>query len=149
MYTVLYIKQITNKDLLYSTRNYTQYFVITYKFIRVICVYICVCVCVCVCIHISVKRMPAMQETRVESLGWEDPLEKEMATHSSILAWRIPWTEEPSGLQSLESQRIRHDWVATTFTLHFIHICIYIHTHTHTHVTESLWFTLETNTTLY
>ena len=44
------------------------------------------------------KRLPAMQETRVRSLGWEDPLEKEMATHSSILAWRIPWTEEPGGL---------------------------------------------------
>ena len=47
-----------------------------------------------------VKNMPAMQETQVQSLGWEDPLEKGMATHSSILAWRIPWTEEPSGLQS-------------------------------------------------
>ena len=47
-----------------------------------------------------VKSLPAMQETQVQSLGWEDPLEKEMATHSSILAWRIPWTEEPCGLQS-------------------------------------------------
>ena len=45
-----------------------------------------------------VKHLPTMQETRVQSLGWEDPLEKEMATHSSILAWRIPWTEEPGGL---------------------------------------------------
>ena len=50
------------------------------------------------------KRLPAMQETRVRSLGWEDPLEKEMATHSSTLAWRIPWTEEPGGLQSTGSQ---------------------------------------------
>ena len=49
----------------------------------------------------SVKNPPAMQETWVSSLGWEDPLEKEMATHSSILAWRIPWTEEPGGLQSM------------------------------------------------
>ena len=49
-----------------------------------------------------------MQETQVQSLGWEDPLEKEMATHSGILAWRIPWTEEPGGLQSTESQRVRH-----------------------------------------
>ena len=48
-----------------------------------------------------IKRLPAMQETRVQSLHWEDPLEKEIATHSSILAWRIPWTEEPSGLQSI------------------------------------------------
>ena len=52
-----------------------------------------------------------MQETRVRSLGWEDPLEKEMATHSIILAWRIPWTEEPGGLQSTGSQRVGHDWV--------------------------------------
>ena len=52
---------------------------------------------------------PAMQETWVRSLGWEDPLEKGMATHSSILAWRIPWTEEPGGLQSMELQRIGHD----------------------------------------
>ena len=50
----------------------------------------------------SLKRLPAMRETWVRSLGWEDPLEKEMATHSSILAWRIPWTEEPGGLQSTE-----------------------------------------------
>ena len=64
----------------------------------------------------SVKRLPAMQETWVQSLGWEDPLEKEMATHSSILAWRIPWTEEPGGLQSMVSQRVRHDWVTNTFT---------------------------------
>ena len=52
----------------------------------------------------SVKNLPAMQETQVQSLGWEDPLEKEMATHSSILAWKIPWTEEPDGLQSIELQ---------------------------------------------
>ena len=49
----------------------------------------------------TVKNLPAMQETQVQSLGWEDPLEKEMTTHSSILAWRIPWTEEPGGLQSV------------------------------------------------
>ena len=49
----------------------------------------------------SVKNPPAMQETQVRFLDWEDPLEKEMATHSSILAWRIPWTEEPGGLQSM------------------------------------------------
>ena len=50
------------------------------------------------------KHLPGVQETQVRSLGWEDPLEKEMATHSSTLAWRIPWTEEPSGLQSTGSQ---------------------------------------------
>ena len=60
------------------------------------------------------KRLPAMWETRVRSLGWEDSLEKEMATHSSILAWRIQWTEEPGGLQSMGSQRVvRHDWVTS------------------------------------
>ena len=53
-----------------------------------------------------VKNPPAMQETQVQSLGQEDPLGKEMATHSSILAWRIPWTEEPEGLQSMGSQRV-------------------------------------------
>ena len=56
-----------------------------------------------------VKNPPAMLETWVQSLGWEDLLEKEIATHSSILAWRIPWTEEPDGLQSMELQRVRHD----------------------------------------
>ena len=57
----------------------------------------------------SLKHLPPMQETQVQSLGWEDPLEKEMATHSSILAWRIPWSEEPGRLQSTGSQRVRHD----------------------------------------
>ena len=56
-----------------------------------------------------VKSLPTMQETQVQSLGQEDPLEKEMATHPSILAWKIPWTEEPGGLQSAGSQRVRHD----------------------------------------
>ena len=56
-----------------------------------------------------VKNLPAMQETGVQSLGQEDPLEKEMATQSSILVWRIPWTEEPGGLQSMGSQRGGHD----------------------------------------
>ena len=55
------------------------------------------------------KHLPAMQETWVQSLGQEDLLEKEMATHSSILAWRIPWTQEPGGLQSMGSQRVRHN----------------------------------------
>ena len=50
-----------------------------------------------------------MQETQIPSLGWENPLEKEMAAHSSILAWDIPWTEEPGGLQSMGSQRVRHN----------------------------------------
>ena len=57
-----------------------------------------------------VKCLPTMQETRIQSLGREDPLEKEMTTHSSILAWKIPWTEEPGRLQSMESQRVGHDF---------------------------------------
>ena len=57
----------------------------------------------------SVKSLPAMLETQVQSLSQEIPLEKEMATHSSILAWRIPWTEEPDGLQSMQLQRVGHD----------------------------------------
>ena len=57
----------------------------------------------------TVKRLPTMQETRVQSLGQEDLLEKEMATHSSILAWKIPWMEEPGRLQFTGSQRVRHD----------------------------------------
>ena len=62
----------------------------------------------------TVKNLPAMQETSVRSLDWEDPLEKETATHSSILAWRIPWTEKPDRLQSMGLERAGHNWV--TFT---------------------------------
>ena len=58
---------------------------------------------------LMVKNLPAVQETRVQSLSWEDPLEKGMATHSSILAWRISWTEEPGRPQSMNSQRVEHD----------------------------------------
>ena len=65
------------------------------------------------------KNPPAIQETIVQSLGWEDPLEEGMVTHSSILVWRIPRTEEPGGLQSMGSQRVRHDWV-TKHTQHTV-----------------------------
>ena len=57
----------------------------------------------------SVKNLPAVQETQFQSLGWEDPVEKEMATHSSILSWKISWTEEPGGLQFMGLQRVRDD----------------------------------------
>ena len=60
-----------------------------------------------------VKCLPTMQETQVQSLGLEDPLEKEMTIHSSILAWKIPWTEEPGRLQSMDSQRVRYDWATS------------------------------------
>ena len=70
-----------------------------------------------------VKCLPTMRETWVWSLGWEDLLEKEMATHSSILAWKIPWTEEPGRLQSMGSQRVGHDW-GTFPLLYFINVVL-------------------------
>ena len=73
-----------------------------------------------------VKNLPAMQETWVRSLDWEDPPEQETATHSSILTWRIPWTEDVGRLQFMGSQRVRHALVAHT------------HTHTHTHTLEGM-----------
>ena len=63
-----------------------------------------------------VKNLPAIQETWVQSLGWEDALEEEMATHSSSLAWKTLWTEEPGGLQSMGSRTVRQDWMTNTFT---------------------------------
>ena len=80
------------------------------------CIYIYTCTCVYIHVHIplslvaqKVKNLPKMQETQVRSLGWEDLLEEEMATPSSIIAWRIPQTEEPGRLQSMGLQRVRHD----------------------------------------
>ena len=64
-----------------------------------------------------VKRLPAVQKTRVQSLGQEEPLEKEMATHSSTLAWKISWTEDPGRLQSMVLQRVRHDWATSLHTM--------------------------------
>ena len=63
-----------------------------------------------------VKNLPALQETGLQSLGQGDPQEKEMASHSSVLAWRIPWTEEPDRLQSMRSQRVEHDKVTNIYT---------------------------------
>ena len=71
----------------------------------------------------QVKSSPAMQETQemwVQSLGWEDPLEKEKAIHSSILAWEIPWTEEPGGLQCMGLQRVIYNWVYKNSTYAYI-----------------------------
>ena len=81
----------------------------------------------------TVKNLPAMWETQVWPLAWEDPLEKEMATHSSILAWRVPWTEEPGGLQCLGLQNVRHDWEINTcrwfrFVLKSENLCIRLST---------------------
>ena len=71
-----------------------------------------------------VKNLPVRQETRVQFLGWQVPLEKGMAIHSSILAWRIPWTEKPGGLQSVGLQRVGHDRVTNT-RIYFI-LCLYL-----------------------
>ena len=67
----------------------------------------------------TIKCLSTMWETWVQSLGWEDPLEKEMAIHSSTIAWKIPWTEEPGRLQSMGSQRVGHDWATSLFTFPF------------------------------
>ena len=76
----------------------------------------------------TVKRLPTMQDTWVWSLGWEAPLEKEMATHSSTLAWRIPWTEEPCRLQSVGSQRVGHNWATSLPSTSFLpyKLCKYL-----------------------
>ena len=71
-----------------------------------------------------VKCLPTMWETGVRSLGRKDPLEKEMATHSSILAWKIPWTEDPGRLQSMGSQKVRHDWVHFLF-YGYLSLCLF------------------------
>ena len=88
----------------------------------------------------TVKRLLKMRETQVQSLGWEDPLEKEMATHSGTLAWKIPWMEEPGRLQSMGSQRVRHNW-ATSLSLSrlkkiinsFLNLSFYTHEMTEFH----------------
>ena len=73
----------------------------------------------------TVRNLPAMQVTWVQFPGQEDPLEKGMATHSSILAWRIPWTEKPGGLHSMGSQRVRHDYAANTTTQFFCKVYLW------------------------
>ena len=73
-----------------------------------------------------IQNSPTMRETWIQSLGWEDPLEEGMATHSSIRARDFPWTKEPGRLQSTESQRVRHDWATKHRTQH-IHMCVYVH----------------------
>ena len=93
----------------------------------------------------TVRKLPAMQNTQVRSLGQEDPLEKGMATHSSILAWRIPRIDEPGGLQSMALQRVWHNWKTFTSLYTYMHmyitnplknynnfymyVCVYTHTH--------------------
>ena len=83
----------------------------------------------------TVKNLPVVWETWVWSLGWEDSLEKRMATHPSIIAWRIPWTEEPGRLQSMGSQRVGQYWGTNTFTL----ICMKSESESHSLMPHSLW----------
>ena len=71
----------------------------------------------------TVKNPPAVEENWLQSLGWEDPLEKGMATHSSILAWIIPWTEEPGWLQSMGLQRVRHNWITNICLFNTLNNC--------------------------
>ena len=70
-----------------------------------------------------VKHLAAIQETQIWSLGWEDPLEKDMAAHSSILAWKIPWTAEPGRLPSMGSQRVGHGWTTSLSLSHSVSLC--------------------------
>ena len=93
-YKLLYAKEIYYKVLLYGTGNHIPYSIINHRTSLV---------------AQTVKRLSTMRETGVRALGWEDPLEKEMAIHSSTIAWKIPWTEEPGRLQSMGSQRVGHD----------------------------------------
>ena len=88
----------------------------------------------------AIKNLPAMQETWVWSLGWEDPLEKGMETHSSVLVREIPWTEESGGLQSMDLQKLTHDWSNWACINIYIHIyictymCVYVYIHTKVNV---------------
>ena len=83
-----------------------------------------------------VKNLPEMQETHIWSLGQEDPLEKEIPIHSGILAWRIPWTEEPSRLQSMGWQRVGHESMTNTFTLTFFSTLLYLFLYLHINSTR-------------
>ena len=88
----------------------------------------------------TVKNQPAMQEALVQSLGREDSLEKEMATHSSILAWRIPWREEPGGLQSMGG--VAKSWTSQTWLNEWALVHTHTHSHTHAHTTYKKWRSL-------
>ena len=81
----------------------------------------------------TVKNLPVIQETPLRSLGWDSPLENGMGIHSSIFAWKIPWTEEPVGLQFMGSQRVGHNWACT-----YVLTCTRARTHTHTHSISSI-----------
>ena len=98
---------------------YTEFSIYKYIFIYYLYVYVNIWASL---VAQSVKNLPTVQETWVQSLSWADPLEKEMATHSTILAWKISWAEEPGGLQSMGSQGVGHDWVTNTYLLTYKYI---------------------------
>ena len=106
------------RQILYhwATRDAPCIYIHTHTHIYIIYIYIVSLVAQ------MVKDLPAMWETQVQSLVQEDPLEKEMATHSSMLAWKIPWTEKTGGLQSMGSQRVRLNWATNTYTNTHIYI---------------------------
>ena len=114
------------------------YFTHQNKFVSLLILFIWSCwnnwCLLCALVAQTVKSLPAVQETCAWSLGWEDPLEKEMATHSSVLSWRIPWAEEPDRLQSPGSRRVGHDFTLT-FTLICRNVCVFktdtVHKHTY------------------
>ena len=88
--------------------------------LKIIVIYLCKLVLRASFVAHMVKNLPTMKKTQVWSLDQKDPLEEEMATHSSLLAWRIPWTEESGWLQSMGSQRMRHDWVTNSFIFNLV-----------------------------
>ena len=92
------------------------------------------CMCLAPAVAQSVKNLSAMQETRVRFLCWEVPLEKGIAIHASIPAWRIPWTEKPGGLQSVGSQRVGHDWATNT------HTDVWVFSYASLYWASSFWF---------
>ena len=107
LYTLMHKLNIFTK-----IHTHTHTYIYTYRH-----EYIYMCIALVSLVVQTVKNLPVMQKTRVQSLGQEGPLENGMATHSSILAWRISWTEEPGRLQSTESHRVRHNWTTNTFSL--------------------------------
>ena len=95
----------------------------------------------------TVKNTPALQETWVPSLGWEDALEKGKATHSSVLAWRIPWAEEPGRLQSMGSQRVGHDWATNIFTS--VYFFIFFSIPTYPRILDTVPYALQWDRAVY
>ena len=140
MYTVLYIKQITNKDLLYSTRNYTQYFVITYKFIRVICVYICVCVCVCVCVYTYIGKENACN---AGDQGWISGLGRPLREgNGNSLQYSCLENPMDRGAQwaTVLGVTKNQTWLSGYHFHSSLYSYMYIYTHTYTHTRN--WITL-------